>query len=96
MYSTDDVAKAGRTTLRGVRFWDMNNLFGEVKRDENGARIFTDEHMKRAAIIGAATMAGMSLAEIRSASDLALRQKICDAADFLRDTRQNCFGVYDL
>lgn len=63
-YTTEDIAKAGRTTLRGVRLWDANGLFGEVERDRIGARVFTEEHRQKAWGIQVLQMAGKSLEEI--------------------------------
>lgn len=65
MYSTAELAREARTTERGVRLWDMHNLLGDVQRDGHGARIFTEEHLKRAKIIATLQMWGRTLAEIK-------------------------------
>jgi DNA-binding transcriptional MerR regulator len=65
-YTTEQIAQASRATLRGVRLWEGEGLFGLVPRDDRGNRLFSEEHMSRAKIITTAQMAGMSLAEIKA------------------------------
>lgn len=65
-FSINDMTLAGRTTQRGVRLWEMQNLLGHVDRDDQGRRMFTPEHIRRAKVIAAAQMVGKTLAEIRT------------------------------
>lgn len=65
-YTTEQIAQASRSTLRGVRLWEGEGLFGLVPRDDRGNRLFSEEHMQRAKVITTAQMAGMSLAEIKA------------------------------
>lgn len=95
-HSTDDVAKAGRTTLRGVRLWEANDLFGPIARDGNGYRVFSEAHIQRARVIAAAQMAGMSLSEIKSASPAQLWEKIDQGANFMAEVRASIFQDFDL
>lgn len=64
-YSIDDMARAGCTTSRGIRFWEEQELLGEVARSQGDTRRFTDEQMRRARIIAAAQFGGWKLDEIR-------------------------------
>lgn len=63
-YSVDDMAKAGCTSRRGVRFWEEQGLLGDVARSSGNQRKFTDEQLKRAKIIAAAQFGGFTLEEI--------------------------------
>jgi MerR family redox-sensitive transcriptional activator SoxR len=80
-YSIEEMAKAGCTTPRGVRFWEEQGLLGSVERTEGNQRRFTQEQLDRARIIAAAQFGGWPLAEIgeivASYSDGA-RQKVID------------------
>lgn len=82
-FTTADVAKAGRTTARGVHIWEKAGLFGPVERNRFSDRVFTAAHMDRARVIAAAQMAGMSLAEIKTASAGVLYLKILEGVDFM-------------
>lgn len=94
--TTEDIAKAGRTTLRGVRLWDNLNLFGSVGRDEYGARVFTKAHLRRAAIISAAQMAGMTLPEIKATHEVVIASKIKEAMGFMDTVVDLINQEYDL
>lgn len=65
MHSVEEMARAGCTTARGIRFWEEKGLFGEVARSEGDTRQFTSEQMDRARIIAAAQFGGWSLDDIR-------------------------------
>lgn len=90
-FSTDEIAKGARTTLRGVRLWESAGLLGDVPRNENGHRVFSEAHMQRARLISAAQMAGMSIAEIRSASDSEFYETITRSAIFLNGVATSLF-----
>jgi DNA-binding transcriptional MerR regulator len=99
--TTADIAKAGRTTVRGVHIWEGRGLLGPVSRDRFGAREFTREHVDRAKLIAAAQMAGMSLAEILAAFDdpramTALHNLVEDTMIFLRLVQDSIYTDYDL
>lgn len=94
--TTADVARAGRTTARGIHIWDREGLLGPVERNSSGDRVFTDAHAKRARIVGAARMAGMSLAEIKAASDAAMAFNISAAVTFMRGVVEKIDLEYDL
>lgn len=99
--TTADVAKAGRTTARGVHIWETQNLFGEVARDVHGARVFNQAHLDRAKLIAAAQMSGLSIAEIHSAftnhkSMVILHQRVEEAMIFLKRVRDSIYQEFDL
>ena len=78
--TTADIAKAGRTTVRAVHLWDEKGLLGTVERDRFGAREFGPEHLRKARLIAAGQMAGMSLAEIKVGVSV---ERIFEAMEFL-------------
>lgn len=90
------MAKACRTTERGIRIWSINGLFGHDNRDETDARVFDDADLKRGMIISAAVMAGMRHAEIRGASNFKLHSEICSASGFLQQALARIPRGYDL
>jgi DNA-binding transcriptional MerR regulator len=91
-YSTDEIAKGARTTLRGVRLWERAGMFGDVPRNDQGHRVFSEAHMKRARIISAAQMAGLDLARIQVAKDAHLWEDINRAAIFMSEVRSEIFN----
>lgn len=91
MYNTEDLARASRTTLKGIRVWHAQGLLGEVPRNSLGRRQFDEDHMQRAKIIAAGQMAGMTNGEIRAmlsnwndGERLAFADRILDATNFMR------------
>jgi hypothetical protein len=86
-FTTDEIAQAARTTLRGVRLWERSGLLGDVPRDKNGHRIFSAAHLARARIISAAQMAGMTIAEIRASPDIEIWRRVDSAIGFLVPVR---------
>lgn len=96
MFSMDEMTSAGWATRRGIRLWEKAGLLGEVARDERNMRRFTADQVRRAKIIGAAQMAGMGLAEIRSASEQHLWRKIDHAQHHLAEVRASIFAELDL
>jgi DNA-binding transcriptional MerR regulator len=68
-YKLEDMMKAGRTTQRGVRFWEQQGLLGEVERTGNRYRRYTAEHIRRARIIAACQVCGYPLAQIARVLD---------------------------
>lgn len=106
-FTLDDMTKAGRTTIRGVRLWDREGLLGAVARDGLNRRVFTAEHMRRARIIAAAQTAGWPNARIRayfSAPSDVEQHNLCSdlfsATGFIHDVRamleSNGKAVFDL
>ena len=95
-YSTSDLATAARTTTRGIHIWASKGLFGEVQRDENGARVFSEADLQRARVIAAAQMAGLSLSIIQAAKGVHLREDIHRAIDFLVGVRDSIPTDFDL
>lgn len=65
-FTLQDVISAGKTTKRGIHLWDQKGILGPVERDKRGARIFTEEHMRRVKIAAIAQLAGWPLARIRA------------------------------
>lgn len=61
----DDMARAGCTTARGIRYWESEGLLGEVERSEGNQRRYTQEQLNRAKIIAAAQFGGWSLDEAK-------------------------------
>lgn len=99
-YSTDDMAKAGRTTLRAVRFWEAHNLLGNVPRNDQGHRVFSQAHMLKAELIAAAQICGMSIREIRDmlrefdeGQQMALWNKLRDTRIFLGSVEDRVFAM---
>lgn len=86
-YSTRELAEAARTTLRTIRFWESQGLFAQVERDRLGERLFTEEHLQRARVISAASMAGMSLDDIKNRGNLIMAARISDAIFFMQAVR---------
>jgi DNA-binding transcriptional MerR regulator len=64
-YSIDDVARAGMTSARGVRWWEEQGLLTDVPRSEKGQRRFTADHIRQARIIAAGQYASFSLEQIK-------------------------------
>jgi DNA-binding transcriptional MerR regulator len=69
MHSPNEIARAGCTSLRGIRLWEEQGLFGEVARSEGGTRRYTAEQLDKAKIIAAAQFGGWSLDEIKQMLD---------------------------
>ncbi len=65
MHSPDEMARAGCTTLRGIRLWEEQGLLGPVARSNGGTRQYTAAQLDKARIIAAAQFGGWSLAEIK-------------------------------
>ena len=86
MYSTGDLAREARTTLRGIRLLEAMNLFGQVPRNDLGERVFDESHVQRAKVISAAQMAGMSIREIKGAPPREIRENIREAYNFMAET----------
>jgi len=63
-HSVEEMARAGCTTPRGVRFWQEKGLLGEVERSDKGTRRYTPEQIDKAKIIAAATFGGWSLEQV--------------------------------
>mgnify|MGYP002785356186 CR=1 FL=1 len=61
----DDMCRAGMTSPRGVRWWEEQQLLGEVERTDGGQRRYTGEQIRLAKIIAAAQYGSFSLAEIK-------------------------------
>lgn len=66
MHSPNEMARAGCTSLRGIRLWESEGLLGEVTRSNGGTRQYSPEQMEKAKIIAAAQFGGWSLDEIRA------------------------------
>lgn len=94
--TTADIAKAGRTTVRGVHIWEGRGLLGPVSRDRFGAREFTQDHLARARLVAAAQMAGMSLAEIGKSHEGTIASYIGGARDFMEKVLDEINLDFDL
>lgn len=64
MHSPNEMARAGCTSLRGIRLWETEGLLGPVARSNGGTRQYSDEQLNRAKIIAAAQFGGWSLDKI--------------------------------
>lgn len=100
-FTTADVAKASRATIRAIHLWDNQGLLGQVERNQFQERIFTPEHISRARLIAAAQMADLSLAEIKAAfgdvkAMAKLHTQVEDTMIFLRSVRDEIYSEYDL
>ena len=65
MHSPNEMARAGCTTLRGIRLWEEQGLLGDVARSNGGTRQYSDAQLAKARIIAAAQFGGWSLDEIK-------------------------------
>jgi len=65
MHTVAEMARAGCTSDRGIRYWEDEGLLGKVERSAGGNRRYTPEQLDRAKIIAAAQFGGWSLDEIR-------------------------------
>lgn len=97
-YTLTDMMKAGKTTDRGVRWWEEQGLLGLVERDRLGYRQFTPAQIERAKFIGAAQAAGYTLKQIRAGITYGevrenLITKIAEAQDWLNEIPEQ---EYDL
>lgn len=64
MHTVEEMARAGCTTTRGVRFWEEKGLLGEVERSAGGHRRYTPAQLDKAKIVAAASFGGWNLEEI--------------------------------
>ena len=60
-HSVDEMARAGCTSPRGIRFWEEKGLLGDVARSEGGTRRYTSDQLDIARIIAAASFGGFPL-----------------------------------
>lgn len=63
--TVEDMACAGCTTARGVRYWEKEGLLGEVERTSGNQRRYTQEQLDRAKIIAACQFGGWSLEDAK-------------------------------
>lgn len=99
LYTMEQITASARTTSRAVRIWSEKGLLGDVKRNERGERVFTEDQRQRARVISAAQMAGMSLSEIKAAPHVSsIRFEIAKAFYFLKDVHEQTDAgkVFDL
>lgn len=95
-YTTPQVARVSRQTVRTIRHWEAMGLFGKVARDRRGDRVFSEHDLQRAQIISAASMAGMGLDEIKAAAPATLVSAIGGAATFLSGVYRAMDKDFDL
>ena len=65
MHSMSEMLRAGRTTHRGVRYWETEGLLGPVERSSGSTRRYSPDQMDKARIIAAAQVGGFDLDTIR-------------------------------
>ena len=65
IHTLAEFCQAGCTSARGARFWEEQELLGDVARSDAGVRRYTAEQMERAAIIAAAQFGGFSIEQIK-------------------------------
>ena len=63
-HSVEEMARAGCTSPRGLRWWEDKGLLGDVARSAGDTRRYTDEQLDRARIIAAAQFGGFDLETI--------------------------------
>ena len=68
-FTIADMCAAGRTTKRGVYWWEQQGLLPDVERAGNNYRRYSAEHIRRARIIAACQLCGMKLSDIKDIVD---------------------------
>lgn len=63
--TVDDMARAGCTTPRGIRYWEKEGLLGEVERSAGNQRRYTQDQLNSAKVIAAAQFGGWSLEDAK-------------------------------
>ena len=63
-HTPNEMARAGCTTLRGIRHWEDSGLLGTVERSNGNTRRYTPEQLIKAKIIAAAQFGGFDLETI--------------------------------
>ena len=80
MHSPSEMAKAGCTTLRGIRHWEKLGLLGEVARSNGDTRQYTAEQLDKAKIIAAAQFGSFDLETVKQMLaewDMQVYEAIC-------------------
>lgn len=68
-YSIDDMAKAGCSSPRAVRYWEEQGLLGTVDRTDGDHRRYSEAQIKRARTIAAAQFGSFPLESVRGMLD---------------------------
>ena len=64
-FTIADMCAAGRTTKRGVYWWEQQGLLPDVERAGNNYRRYSAEHIRRARIIAACQMMNVKIEGIK-------------------------------
>lgn len=71
-YTVKQLSQKLNISQHTIRFYDDQGLFPDVKRDKNGARLFTDDNLEWINLVLCLRNTGMSVADIRSYIDLCM------------------------
>lgn len=96
MHGIDDLVVSARTSKRAIRLWEKKGLLGVVARDDLGRRVYDEPQLRRAQVIAAAQMAGMSLAEIKNTHELNINGPLADAVEFMEHVMNLISRDFDL
>lgn len=64
-YTTGEIAKAGRVSVKTIQFYDKKNLLNPSSRTENGRRLYNDQDLKKLKLILLLKSMGLTLDSIR-------------------------------
>lgn len=81
-YTTGDMARACKTTVRTVRFYEEAGVLCPQTRSEGGHRVFDDGDLQKLQLVMDLREAGLSLNDIRGL--FALKEKSTDAEEATR------------
>ncbi|KRK64017.1 transcriptional regulator [Companilactobacillus tucceti DSM 20183] len=64
-YTTGEIAKAGKVSVKTIQFYDKKNLLNPSSRTENGRRLYNDQDLKKLKLILLLKSMGLTLDSIR-------------------------------
>lgn len=64
-YTTGEIAKAGKVSVKTIQFYDKKNLLNPSSRTENGRRLYNDQDLKKLKFILLLKSMGLTLDSIR-------------------------------
>lgn len=76
MYSTKEVMQKTGLTKDTVRYYEKMNIIGQVARDSNGYRLYSDQNIEWLEITKVLRSIGIPVAELIHARDKSLEERI--------------------